>query len=49
MDGASKATLENEFGTKDEEEAIKIILTKGDVQTSEVRVTEISTFGRPPD
>ena len=36
MDTASKATLENEFGTKNEEEAIKQILTKGQVQTSEV-------------
>ncbi len=37
MDGASKATLENEFGTSDEDECIKQILTKGEVQVSEVR------------
>jgi Shwachman-Bodian-Diamond syndrome (SBDS) protein len=36
MDGASKATLENEFGTSDEDECIKQILTKGQVQRSEV-------------
>lgn len=36
MDGASKATLENEFGTKNEEDAIIQILEKGDIQNVEV-------------
>lgn len=36
MDGASKATLENEFGTKSEEDAIVKILEQGDVQTVDV-------------
>ncbi|RMZ89479.1 hypothetical protein DV736_g3291, partial [Chaetothyriales sp. CBS 134916] len=35
LDGASKATVENEFGTGNEDEVIKEILTKGTVQTSE--------------
>jgi len=35
LDGASKATLENEFGTKSEEDAIIQILEKGDVQNVE--------------
>ncbi|KAE9381480.1 shwachman-Bodian-diamond syndrome protein [Stipitochalara longipes BDJ] len=35
MDGASKATLENEFGTTNDEEAIKLILEKGTLQESE--------------
>jgi hypothetical protein len=37
MDSASKATLENEFGTTNDEEAIKQILEKGTLQESEVR------------
>lgn len=37
MDGASKSTLENEFGTSNEDECVKQILTKGQVQVSEVR------------
>lgn len=36
MDGASKSTLENEFGVSDEEEVIKKILESGSVQESEV-------------
>jgi ribosome maturation protein Sdo1 len=36
-DGASKATLENEFGTANEEECIMQILEKGEIQESEVR------------
>ena len=39
MDGASKATLENEFGTTNDEEAIKQILEKGTLQESEVRIS----------
>jgi len=34
-DGASKATLENEFGTANEEECITQILEKGEIQESE--------------
>lgn len=41
MDGASKATLENEFGTKNEDEAIIQILEKGDIQNVEVGVHPI--------
>ena len=39
MDGASKAQLENEFGTLNEDEVIKQILNKGSVQTTEARAT----------
>jgi len=42
MDGASKATLENEFGTKNEDEAIIQILEKGDIQNVEVGATILS-------
>ncbi|KAL6714070.1 hypothetical protein ACLMJK_008564 [Lecanora helva] len=34
-DGASKATLENEFGTSNEDECMTQILEKGDVQATE--------------
>jgi len=37
MDGASKASLENEFGTSNEDEVIKKILEQGQPQTIEVR------------
>jgi ribosome maturation protein Sdo1 len=36
MDGASKSALDNEFGTSNEDEVIKIILTKGQVQSVSV-------------
>jgi len=36
MDGASKATLENEFGSKNDEDAIIKILENGDVQNVDV-------------
>jgi len=36
MDGASKATLENEFGTSNEDQCIVKILEKGSVQVIEV-------------
>ena len=36
LDGASKSTLENQFGTSNEDEVIKVILEKGTVQESEV-------------
>ncbi|ETN46866.1 uncharacterized protein HMPREF1541_01055 [Cyphellophora europaea CBS 101466] len=35
LDGASKSQIENEFGSSDEDEAIKQILTKGTLQVSE--------------
>ncbi|KAJ8114749.1 hypothetical protein OPT61_g3441 [Boeremia exigua] len=35
LNTASKGTLENEFGTSNEDEVIKQILQKGDVQTSQ--------------
>lgn len=35
MDTASKATLENEFGTHNDEEVIKLILEKGTLQETE--------------
>ena len=35
FDGASKSTLENEFGTSNEDDVIKIILEKGTVQESQ--------------
>ena len=37
MDSASKATLENEFGTKNEDDAIIKILEGGSIQQTEVR------------
>jgi len=39
MDGASKATLDNEFGTNVDEEVIKQILEKGTIQESTVSST----------
>ncbi|EFE33604.1 uncharacterized protein ARB_07549 [Trichophyton benhamiae CBS 112371] len=39
-DGASKATLSNEFGTSDEVECITKILEKGDLQESEEPLIE---------
>ena len=36
MDTASKATLENEFGTSNEDECITKILEKGTLQETEV-------------
>lgn len=38
MDGASKASLENEFGTSNEDEVIKKILEGGNPQTVTVRL-----------
>lgn len=37
LNTASKGTLENEFGTSNEDEVLKQILQKGDVQTTQVR------------
>ena len=39
LDGASKAVLDNEFGTSNEDECIKKILEGGTVQTTDVSVT----------
>ena len=36
LDGASKSTLENEFGTPNDDECIIKILEKGSVQVSQV-------------
>lgn len=36
LDGASKSTLENEFGTHKDDDCIRKILEKGEVQLSEV-------------
>ena len=36
MDGASQSTLENEFGTHNDDEVITKILEKGSLQSSEV-------------
>jgi hypothetical protein len=36
LDEASKAVLDNEFGSHNEDEVIKQILTKGQIQMSEV-------------
>jgi len=48
MDGASKATLENEFGTKNEDEAIIQILEKGDIQNVEVGARTPNTATQQP-
>lgn len=37
-DGASKSTLENEFGTSNEDECMMKILENGTLQESEVRI-----------
>jgi hypothetical protein len=39
MDTASKATMENEFGTNNDEEVIKLILEKGTLQETEVSIS----------
>jgi hypothetical protein len=39
LDNASKGTLENEFGTSDEEECLKKILTEGTLQNAEVGIS----------
>jgi len=44
MDSASKATLENEFGTHNDEEVIKQILEKGTLQETEVRIPHPFSF-----
>lgn len=37
LDGASNGQLDSEFGTHQEDEVVKAILTSGTVQESEVR------------
>lgn len=49
MDGASKATLENEFGTKNEDEAIIKILEQGDLQVVEVSSQRTTTAVKHTD
>jgi len=43
LDTASKASLENEFNTKSEDEALKIILEKGKVETGGVCLSSLLT------
>lgn len=43
-DGASKQTLENEFGTKNEDDVIIKILETGEIQDSEVSVLKAVSF-----
>ena len=38
LDAASKSTLENEFGTHNEDDAVKQILEHGEIQETEVRL-----------
>lgn len=45
MNTASKATLENEFGTHNEDEVIKQILEKGTLQETEVCLPRTTRFG----
>lgn len=50
LNTASKQQLENEFGTSNEDEIVKKILTSGDVQSSEVCVQQLwsaSYWSRP--
>ena len=44
LDTASNATLDNEFGSHNEDECIKKILEKGSAQESEVRSTLSLSF-----
>lgn len=44
MDGASKSTLENEFGTSNEDECLIKILEKGDLQGSEVSYPSCAVY-----
>jgi hypothetical protein len=46
LNTASNSQLENEFGTKNEDDVVKQILEKGDIQSSEVRHFQSrGTFG----
>ena len=44
MDGASKAALDNEFGTHVDEDVIKQILEKGSAQESQVSFSALPPF-----
>jgi len=45
LDTASRSTLENEFGTKDEDKILAMILEKGDVQETAVNRTPLTSSG----
>jgi hypothetical protein len=47
MNGASHSTLDNEFGTHDEEAVIKQILEKGTLQESTVRALLLPARSSP--
>lgn len=49
MNTASKQQLENEFGTSNEDEIVKKILTSGEVQSSEVCTRHLLTVIVTPD
>ena len=42
LDGASNSSLENEFGTRNEEDVVKQILEKGSMQETEVHIHSLS-------
>ena len=42
LDGASNSILENEFGTRNEEDVVKQILEKGSMQETEVHIHSLS-------
>jgi Shwachman-Bodian-Diamond syndrome (SBDS) protein len=42
LDGASNSSLENEFGTHNEEDVVKQILEKGSMQETEVHIHSLS-------
>jgi len=48
LDGASKSTLENEFGTSKEDDVIVQILEKGTAQESQVRLPILQPPSFPP-
>ena len=48
-DGASKQTLENEFGTSNEDECMIKILEKGDIQETEVGLSACGWEARMAD
>ena len=43
LDGASNSILENEFGTRNEEDVVKQILEKGSMQETEVHIHSFPT------
>ena len=48
-DGASKQTLDNEFGTSNEDECMIKILEKGDIQETEVGLSPVEREIRMAD